>query len=292
MKKLAIIATITAGVIGLSACSPDEDPEVVVETSTGNITKEDFYEEMKATTGEAVLQQMVLTKILEDRYEIDDEEVDAQIDMYKMQYGEQWEMVLMSSGFADEDDFRNELRMQMLQQEAMIEDIEVSDEEIETRYERLKEEVEARHILVEDEETANELKAQLDDGANFADLAEEHSTDTNSAVQGGELGFFSSGDMVIEFEDVAYGLEIGEISEPVASDFGWHIIQLTDRQEIESEIQDLDEIRENIRKEIAMGKVDESTAMEKMNQIIEDANVQINIDGFEDIFEMQEPALQ
>lgn len=282
MKKLALIATITAGVIGLSACS-SEDPELVVETNSGNITKEAFYNEMKAANGEMVLQQMVLTTILEEKYDIDEDFVDEELDLMKAQYGEQWEMILMQSGFASEDDFRDELRLQLLQQEALIEDIEVTDEEIETRFERLQTEVEASHILLEDEETAQDIIDQLNDGADFAALAEEHSTDPGSAIEGGQLGFFSAGQMVPEFEEAAYTLDIDEISEPVQSDFGWHIIKVTDKRETEID-QDIEDIRENIRQEIALGKLDDTVAMDKMNQLIEDADINVNITEFENLF--------
>lgn len=282
MKKLALIATITAGVIGLSACS-SEDPELVVETNSGNITKEAFYNEMKAANGEMVLQQMVLTTILEEKYDIDEDFVDEELDLMKAQYGEQWEMILVQSGFASEDDFRDELRLQLLQQEALIEDIEVTDEEIETRFERLQTEVEASHILLEDEETAQDIIDQLNDGADFAALAEEHSTDPGSAIEGGQLGFFSAGQMVPEFEEAAYTLDIDEISEPVQSDFGWHIIKVTDKRETEID-QDIEDIRENIRQEIALGKLDDTVAMDKMNQLIEDADINVNITEFENLF--------
>lgn len=290
MKKLAIIATITVGVIGLSACSSD-DSEIVVETNSGNISKEEFYEEMKASSGEMILQQMVLSKILEEKYEIDEEALDTQVETYMMQYGEQWESVLMQSGYADEEEFRKELSLQMLQQEAMIDGIEVTDEEIELRYERLQTEVEASHILVTDEETSNDLKAQLDAGADFAELAEEHSTD-GSAVEGGQLGYFSTGQMVTEFEDAAYGLAIDEISAPVQSQHGWHIIKVTDKRELEAEVQELEDIRDNLRQEIAMSKIDEATAMERMESLIEDADIKVNIEDFKDIFDMSTDLIQ
>ena len=71
MKKLAIVATISAAIIGLSACSK-ADPEVVVEMDQGNITKEEFYEELKAASGESVLHSLVYASILEDKYEVDE----------------------------------------------------------------------------------------------------------------------------------------------------------------------------------------------------------------------------
>ena len=87
------------------------------------------------------------------------------------------------------------------------------------------EQIRASHILVETEEEAQEVKERLADGEDFAELAIELSTDTGSGANGGDLGWFGRGRMVPEFEEAAFSLRIGEISDPVQSDFGWHIIK-------------------------------------------------------------------
>ncbi|MDD5172064.1 MAG: peptidylprolyl isomerase [Candidatus ainarchaeum sp.] len=86
--------------------------------------------------------------------------------------------------------------------------------------------VKASHILVEDEDTAKKLKAELDNGADFAKLAKKHSV-CPSGKSGGDLGFFGKGQMVKAFEDAAFSLPIGVVSQPVQTEFGYHLIVVT-----------------------------------------------------------------
>ncbi|MGF6311946.1 peptidyl-prolyl cis-trans isomerase C [Bradyrhizobium sp. i1.8.4] len=90
-------------------------------------------------------------------------------------------------------------------------------------------EVRARHILVETEDEAKAIKVELDKGADFAELAKKKSKDPG-ASDGGDLGFFTKEQMVPEFSAVAFSLEPGKISDPVKSQFGWHIIKVEEKR--------------------------------------------------------------
>jgi len=93
------------------------------------------------------------------------------------------------------------------------------------------EEVQARHILVASEDEAKKLIGRAEKGEDFAKLAEEASGDAGSKTQGGMLGYFSKGQMVPQFEEAAFGMKKGEISKPVQSQFGWHVIKVEDRRQ-------------------------------------------------------------
>lgn len=90
--------------------------------------------------------------------------------------------------------------------------------------------VRASHLLVKTEEEAKKLKEEILGGKSFADVAAEVSM-CPSGANGGDLGFFGKGMMVKEFEDAAFSMNVGEVSDPIQTQFGWHLIQLTDKQD-------------------------------------------------------------
>jgi peptidyl-prolyl cis-trans isomerase C len=104
-------------------------------------------------------------------------------------------------------------------------------------------EVRARHILVKSEQEAKDLIAQLKGGADFSELAKK-SADGPSSATGGDLGYFSRGQMVKAFEDAAFVLEAGQISAPVQSDYGWHVIKVEDKRN--RPVPTFDEVKDQI----------------------------------------------
>lgn len=126
----------------------------------------------------------------------------------------------------------------------------------------------AAHILVETETEAKELKAELDAGANFADLAKEASNDPGSGAEGGELGWFTTDRMVKPFGDAVAAATPGKVTDPVQSDFGWHLILVHESQE--KPVPQLDEVREELAAEVednaVRAKVDEVTKAAKIEK--------------------------
>jgi parvulin-like peptidyl-prolyl isomerase len=138
-------------------------------------------------------------------------------DQFDQRYAQYLESVKTSAGFSEED-YRNLVRNNLYRTKLQ--------EALAARVPTTGEQVQARHILVKDEETAATVLERLNAGEDFAKLAEEFSTDESNKAQGGELGWFGRGAMVKEFEDAAFSLPVGQISEPISTTFGYHIIEV------------------------------------------------------------------
>ena len=129
----------------------------------------------------------------------------------------------------------------------------VSDKEVEDFYSANKETfkdpetVSAKHILVETEEKAQEVLNKIKEGMSFEDAAQQFSSCPSNA-QGGDLGKFNRGQMVPEFEEAAFNLEIGKVSEPVKTQFGYHLIKVSEK--IESTAKSFDEVKVSIKNNI------------------------------------------
>jgi peptidyl-prolyl cis-trans isomerase C len=114
-------------------------------------------------------------------------------------------------------------------------------------------EIHARHILVETEEEAEEIAERLKKGEDFATLANEKSKDPGA--EGGDLGFFTRGRMVKPFEDAAFALDVGEISEPIKTPFGWHIIKVEEKRD--QPLPTFDQVKEIIISQLLQKKAQE-----------------------------------
>ncbi len=146
----------------------------------------------------------------------------------------------------------------------------VSDEELQAAYDAQYKDAEpekefnASHILVETKEEADAIKVELDGGADFAEVAKEKSTGP-SGPGGGSLGWFGPGMMVPEFEEAVAGMEAGGVSEPVETQFGWHVIKLNETRTGEAPV--LEDVREELETQVRQTKVQE--AIESLTEAAE-----------------------
>jgi foldase protein PrsA len=243
-KKLVI--TIVTALVGLAIIAGillSTKNSVVAKVGDASILENELQQTLLDQYGAEALDVLITNKLIEleadkQKITVSDEEVEEELATLAESYGGETalEEAVVANG-STMDDVRDDI-INYIKTEKLIEPrIEITDEELQTYFDENKdtfataEQVQASHILVADEATANEVKSKLDAGEDFSTLAKEYSTDTTTAESGGDLGYFSSGDMVAEFEEVAFALGVNEISAPVKTEYGYHIIKVVDHQE-------------------------------------------------------------
>ncbi|HLS54367.1 MAG TPA: peptidylprolyl isomerase [Tissierellaceae bacterium] len=239
--KYILLGVVLVMVLGVTACSSG-NKEVVAKVNDQVITKDELYEHMLKQNGTQVLEALIAEKIVDEEakkegIEPSKKEIEEEIEKIKEESGGEqgFQQLLQYYGY-ELKDLEANITMNLKIKGLVGDDIEISDDEIKDYFDKNREnfeqeeQVRARHILVDTEEEVKEVQEKLAQGEDFEELAKEYSKDT-SAQMGGDLGFFHRGEMIKEFEEVAFSLEIGKISEPVKSDFGYHIIRVDERKE-------------------------------------------------------------
>lgn len=282
MKKLTLSTVTLLTAVTLAGCSTSE--KVVTSAGDKSITKDEFYEAMKDSVGETTLQRMILINIFENEAGKNEfsKETDAEVTQSIASVGgeEAFKGFIQEMGFASIEDYKQQILLNKLLPEAIKNKTEITDEELTAAYESYEPQINAAHILVDDEEKAKDLIKQLNEGADFAELAKENSKD-GSAEKGGDLGFFGKGQMVPEFEEAAYALNEGEITKtPVKSEHGYHIIKMLEKPEKGT----LEEETDTLKDIIIQTKIQDTEFFNtKLTEIVKSADVKVNDSDFKDI---------
>ena len=239
---IALILVVVVALAAIAGSAFSSNSETVASVDGNKITSDELYDIMAAQYGSSIVDTLITNKVIEleaekQGVEISDEAIEEELNEFIESYGgeDSFNSALEYSGITLED-FKYDIEIYLMTVELMSPDIEITEEEMETYFEENSadfaqaEEVRASHILVEDEATAQEVLDKINAGEDFAELAAEYSTDS-TAENGGDLGFFGKGKMVEAFETAAWALEVGQVSDIVQTDFGYHIIKVTDKQE-------------------------------------------------------------
>ena len=180
------------------------------------------------------------------------------------------------------EEFKKLTLISLLLQKEVEEKAKVTDKDVKDYYEAHKAElttnnqVRASHILVKNEEEAKKILEQVKKGADFAKIAKEKSVDAGSAKNGGDLGFFSRGQMVPEFENAAFALKQGEVGGPVKTQFGYHIIKVTGKKE--GKIVEFEKVKDLLTQKVTAEK-QKQVFDSYMNELKKSYKVEINKDA-------------
>ena len=212
-----------------------------------------FYSAMLASQQQlkpSIVQMLVQDKLIADdmkknNVKVDDKSLDDKFLQYVQQFGGQEKFDKMLEDYnMSSDKFKETIKKDQIYQKHrdwFEKKHPVSDKDAKKYFDEHKEtlaQVKASHILVADENTANEVKKKIDDGADFAELAKEYSKDTANSNKGGDLGYFTKDKMVKEFADKAFSMKKGEVSEPVKTSYGYHIIKVDDKKDTADSLKD------------------------------------------------------
>jgi foldase protein PrsA len=229
--------------IGATTLSCSWSP--VASVNGQKITRREFASRLEEQHGQEVLEQLMVQKLIASEAErrgitVSEEEVEEELSRIRglFETEEEFAEAVRQYYRMTPEMLKNSIRMDKLANRLRTVDVEVSEEDLQ-KY--VKERPYVRHILLSTEAEARVIEKLLQEGGDFANLAQERSTDPGSKGRGGLLGFVKKGAMVEEFEKAAFALEPGQISPIVKSQFGYHIIRMDEP--------DLEEARENLKKD-------------------------------------------
>lgn len=222
------------------------------------ITRKAFLDKLESQAGMQILQEMINDTLVAQEAKkagvsVTEERLEEEMAKVKANLGDQYEYVLSMYGMT-EASLRSTLKANLLAYEISTKDVKVTDEQIKKDYDEnpsyYKEpaKVKASHILVRTKEEAKAILDELKKGADFAQLAKTKSIDPGTAEKGGDLGYFSTGQMTEAFEKAAFALSVGQLSGVVESEYGYHVILCTDKKA--EKMPTLEEARETIIQKI------------------------------------------
>lgn len=234
--------------------------QYILMAGTKDILKEMSHEENK-TIDETIkeytlknLEQMEIIKqdAAKSKIKVDEAAIDKQIEEVKTKLGgeEAFAQQLSKIGSSPEfyKSYLEDINLMDNYYKSKVKELEPSEEDVKKYYEEHKNEfftAKASHILVEDEKTAKDIKKELDKGANFEKLAKEKSTEPAAKESGGNLGEFTNDAMDKDFSAAIANMKAGEISEPVKTQYGYHIIKLDEKKE-----RAFDEVKDSLKEEL------------------------------------------
>ena len=225
-----------------------------------------------------IVEQIIMQKAEKEKFIATDEEVNEEVKGFKeMVGGKEGFDNFLKTNKMDEEYFKSGIKKELTVEkyrEKFLKELKLEDKDLKEYYEANKdkyETIKASHILVEKEEDAKAIAKELKEGGDFAELSKK-SIEPDAAEREGDLGYFGRGQMVPEFEEAAFKLKVDEISDPVKTEHGYHIIKVTDKKD------SYDKVKEEVK-----GDLENDKFGENLEKLKEDAKVKTYMENVEKV---------
>lgn len=252
------------------------------------IREKEFVGELKDRAGKAILDQLINQELIrqaaaKENIVIKPEEIDTELSQIRSSYpSDSFFKTALKQNNMTEEGLRDRLRLNLVLERLASRDVKVTEDEIKEYFNRNKdqfatpEQIKAYHILVKTRDEAEEVLKELRDGADFGELAGQKSIDPGSKDKGGDLGYVQRGDTVAAFEEAVFSLDEGQLSQPVETEYGFHVIKVEDHKEAAEAT--LESARAEVEKVLIAQK---STPLETvLEELRRDAKIDVSWSGY------------
>ena len=243
--------------------------EIVASVGNEEITRADWIDKLETMHGKDILQAMINEEVIlqmaaKHELTVSDDELNIESVIQRVLYGIDGN----SSAYSKEEDFKNDLKVKVILEKLLTKDVVITDQEAELYYkdneslQKISDFYHLSHIVVAKETEADAINKELKAGADFAEIAKQHSNDRYSADKGGDLGYVSLESEVVpnEYKEIISALKVGQSSEPIQIKEGYAILYVNNQIE-ESELS-LNKIESVLKRKIAMEQINTPVSTE------------------------------
>lgn len=244
-----------------------ESSDYVAKVDGEKILQTELDDALREQYGTEVLETLITNKIVELEAKkvgvsVSEDSIQEEYKELADSYGgeESLQEALEANGLTEQS-VKDNIRIYQLTKNVIAEDIDISDEEVAQYFENnkdsygQKEEIVASHILLEDEATAKDVLAKIKAGEDFKELAKTYSIDSSTNEDGGEIGYISRGQMDEKFEEAAFSLEKGSVSDIVQTSEGYHIIKVTEKVPAEEAV--FEDVKDEVYETVLEDRINE-----------------------------------
>lgn len=217
----------------------------IVTSKFGTITQKEYDTTLQDKYGKQALYQMMVEKALLTTYKVSDEEAKKKVEEIQQKMGnDSFQKALKNARIKDVTAYQKQMKIELAMEKGIKATI--TDKDLHDRY---KPQTRVSQIVIKDEKKANEIEEKLKNKEDFATLAKQYSEDITSKESGGDIGYWIPGQRGQELDDAIYNLNVGQTSTPIQSSDGYHIVNITEKKELQPFEHEKDRIRKELETE-------------------------------------------